>query len=157
MYKEVILSNGRKTIVDEKNYFQVIYNGPWHYKATGKGYAFHWKGKGKNRKAEYLHHFIRDLVGFVGKVDHRDLDGLNNTEENLRPATKSQNAMNSKLYSNNSSGVRGVHEDKKAKKFRAYIRKNGKLKWLGSFDTKEEAAEVRRKATEEEFGEYGRL
>lgn len=66
-------------------------------------------------------------------VDHVDKNPLNNCIENLRPATKSQNAMNSKIQKNNKSGVKGVCWHKHAKKWHARIVVKGKCKSIGLF------------------------
>ena len=68
-----------------------------------------------------------------------------------------------KVFSNNTSGVRGVYPLKRTGKWAAQIQFKGKKKFLGSFDTIEEAAAARKKAEEvyEDFlerfdaGEFG--
>jgi hypothetical protein len=74
-----------------------------------------------------------------GQVDHRDRDRGNNCWENLRLATASQNRANAKVNSNSLTGLKGVHYYAKYKKYGARIKKNGKKKWLGWYDTPEEA------------------
>lgn len=49
-------------------------------------------------------------------VDHKDRDYDNNKWLNLRKATLSQNMGNTKLYSSNSTGLKGVHWYLKAAK-----------------------------------------
>jgi hypothetical protein len=50
-----------------------------------------WRNPGERRQI-YVHRFI---LGFPSlQVDHKDRDGLNNTRNNLRPATHRQNALN---------------------------------------------------------------
>jgi hypothetical protein len=72
-------------------------------------------------------------------VDHVDGNKVNNRIENLRLATKSQNNHNSKIHSNNTSGIKGIFRDKSRNKWRAQLAINGKIKSVGSFDTIEEA------------------
>lgn len=91
------------------------------------------------------------------RVEHRDRSKLNNSIDNLRLATQSQNLYNVGLRDSNTSGVIGVHWDRNRGikgKWVAQIRANGKSRHLGRFDTLEEAAAVRRKATEELHGEF---
>jgi hypothetical protein len=72
-------------------------------------------------------------------LDHADGNKGDDRIDNLRPATKAQNAYNSKLQSNNSTGFKGVHLSKKNGRFQANIKGGGKNRFLGYFDTAEEA------------------
>lgn len=76
------------------------------------------------------------------EIDHEDLDKSNNRWSNLRPATRIQNASNIQRTKRNSSGYKGVHFNKRAKKFTAQIGFKNKLHYLGYFDSAEEAAQV---------------
>ena len=80
-------------------------------------------------------------------VDHTDGDILNNTPENLRKASNTENQFNQKIAARNVSGVKGVLWDKKAAQWRASIRHNGK-RFQKNFRSIDEAAawadEVRR-------------
>lgn len=76
-------------------------------------------------------------------IDHIDGDGLNNSWDNLREATPSQNMMNQRVRSDSESGVKGVSFDKSRKKWYAYINVDGKRKMLGRHETLEEAAGAR--------------
>ena len=58
-----------------------------------------------------------------------------------------------KVFSTNTSGVRGVYPIKKTGKWAAQIQFQGKKTYLGSFNTIEEAAKARKKA-EEVFEEF---
>lgn len=58
-----------------------------------------------------------------------------------------------KLFSNNTSGVRGVYQNKKTGKWTAQITFKGKTHYLGTFASKEKAAAVRKKAADRMFGE----
>jgi len=75
-------------------------------------------------------------------VDHIDRDITNNCYDNLRWVTKSQNSRNIDKKKNTSSKYRGVHFDKARQKWRAQFKLNGKGKYLGLFDTEEEAYEA---------------
>jgi hypothetical protein len=58
------------------------------------------------------------------------------------------------MQCNNTSGVAGVTWDKKNNKWKAQIHINRKTKYLGLYNTKEEAIEARRQAEIEYFGEF---
>lgn len=87
-------------------------------------------------------------------LDHIDGNPLNNKIENLRPATKQQNAMNRKIRKDNSTGLKGIYP--KGTRFASSICLNGKSKYLGVFETKELAAEAYSKAAQLNFKEYAR-
>jgi hypothetical protein len=80
-------------------------------------------------------------------IDHVDGDRSNNDISNLRLVTASDNQRNQKRYKNNTSGHTGVSWYKPYSKWRATICLNGKHKHLGYFDTAEEAAKAREKAS----------
>lgn len=92
------------------------------------------------------------ILGVTG-ADHKDGNGLNNRRENLRSATKSQNAVNSKRR-NTSSLYRGVNWDNTRQKWAAYIRIAGKSKNLGRFDTEKEAADAYLQAAKAAYGDF---
>lgn len=73
-------------------------------------------------------------------IDHKDRVKSNNCISNLRDVTRSINAYNYSREGKNSTGYRGVSVDlrKGLSRYRAYYGK----KYLGSFDTPEEAAEA---------------
>ena len=76
-------------------------------------------------------------------IDHIDGDGINNKINNLRDVTCSENRRNTRLPTNNSSGVKGVTWRKNDKKWQAQLKINGKNHHLGCFSTIEEAAAAR--------------
>lgn len=84
--------------------------------------------KGDKHKS-YLVHRIIFLMhnGYLPEVvDHIDGNPLNNKIENLRAASLSQNQQNAKLAKTNTSGLKGVHFDKRDKVWIVQIWANGK-------------------------------
>jgi len=79
-------------------------------------------------------------------------DALNNKIENLRPCTRSENALNSKRASNNKSGVKGVCWHKAAQKWHARINLKGKQYNFGSYITKMKQDGTWAKLSEKEKG-----
>lgn len=73
------------------------------------------------------------------EIDH--INGIKNDNRllNLRLATKSENGINQRLSSKNTSGYKGVYLNKPSKKWIAQCRSGGKRHHLGCFDTAEEA------------------
>lgn len=88
-------------------------------------------------------------------LDHIDGNPLNNKIENLRPATKQQNAMNRKVRSSSFTGLKGVMI--KRNKFGASIFLNGKAKYLGTYATAFEANLAYQYAARHYFGEFARI
>jgi hypothetical protein len=99
----------------------------------------------------FLHH--NEVPEFL---DHIDGDPLNNKIENLRPATKAQNAMNRKIRSDNSTGFKGIYPTT-SKKFAATIYIDGMSKYLGTYDTPEMAQAAYAQAANANFKEYARV
>lgn len=87
-------------------------------------------------------------------IDHVDGNKLNNAIGNLRAANKSLNGANRGAQRNSLSGCKGV--SKHHRKWAATIMINKKSKYLGLFNTKEEAASAYMKAAEAAFGEFAR-
>lgn len=106
--------------------------------------------QGKRYRA---HRIILAMVTgeFPDQVDHIDGNRSNNRLENLRAVSNQQNARNQKIRKNNRSGVMGVCWHKGVSKWVSHIRVDGKAKYLGSFDSIQEAANVR-KVAEDLFG-----
>ena len=108
-------------------------------------------------------YFIHRLVWLFhyGEFPSNQIDHINrikhdNRIENLRVATNSQNKCNSIVRKDSKSGIKGVTQDKRTGRWRAYIAFNGKRIWLGYFATPEEAKKERIKANAI-HGEFARM
>ena len=111
--------------------------------------------KGK-RISLYMHKLIINCPEGM-EVDHINGDGFDNRKSNLRLATRQQNSYNQKRNTLNSSGYKGVGWYKARNKWRATIYHNNKCKYLGLFETKEEAAKRYNQQAKLLFGEFARL
>lgn len=89
-------------------------------------------------------------------VDHIDGDRTNNRIENLRSATRTENALNRKRPAHSKSGVKGVYWDKIAQRWVARIKLNYQQLHVGAFTSLEEAKRAIEKAREELHGRYAR-
>lgn len=90
-------------------------------------------------------------------VDHINGNPLDNRKCNLRLATASQNMHNKRMQKNNTSGFKGVHWDKNKRKWQANIKIGDKRRFLGGFDTAEEASCAYKNAAKQLHGEFIRL
>lgn len=136
-------------VSDEDEIFIVGFN----WSLSGWGYIWCRSGIYRNR---HLHKIIAERMGidFSNQIDHKDGNKLNNQRNNLRPANKSQNNMNRKVHSNNTSGCTGVYQH--GDKWVASIKLKERLLYLGLFDNYEEARRIREEAEIKYFGEFRR-
>jgi hypothetical protein len=87
------------------------------------------------------------------QVDHVNGDRLDNRRANLRPATSSENMCNRK----GSASFKGVHWDKRNKKWRVSIQVKRKIVRLGRFTDPIEAARAYDEAATVHHGEFAVL
>ncbi len=87
------------------------------------------------------------------QIDHKNIIRHDNRWENLREANQQQNSANM-IRGTSNSGLKGVF--KKKNRYLAHITVNYKSIYLGTFQSKEEAAEAYRAAAETNFGLYAR-
>ena len=102
-----------------------------------------------------LHRFVMNFP--KGKlVDHIGGEASKNDcrKNNLRIATKSQNSINKKIQSNNTSGCAGVSFDNSKQKWRAEIWLQSKRTHLGWFKNFDDAVKARKEAEDKYFGEW---
>lgn len=101
--------------------------------------------KNNKSKTYYIHRLVAlcflDNYDDKLEIDHIDRDKSNNKVSNLRNATRSQQCINKNKKSNTYSKYIGVTYDKlkQINPWKAAIRINGVKKYIGSFDTEEEA------------------
>ncbi len=154
---EIQLTQGKVALVDAED-FERINAFSWFAQYNpGNG---HWysardaKVDGKMKRI-YMHaEIVKPAPGLF--ADHKDRNcTLDNRRSNLRIATKSQNAANRKLHSNNTTGFKGVV--RAGSRFIAQIMANGKQHFLGSFSDKADAARAYDKKAFELFGEFAYL
>lgn len=89
-----------------------------------------------------------------GYIDHADGNRSNDSFENLRECSNSENQGNRGLMVTNTSGVTGVAWDSSRSKWRAAITLHGRAKFIGRYDSKEEAEAAYQAAAEKHFGEF---
>jgi hypothetical protein len=157
----VELTQGHWAVIDAADADEVSrYN--W-FAAKPKGSKTFYAGTGHDllgtgKRRTWLHRFIASLHGIdlSGLIDHKNVNGLDCRQSNIRPATKATNARNRGIDRNNTSGVKGVHFEASTQKWRAEIWVDKRHIRLGRFDTLEEAAAVIAVARREHHGEFAR-
>lgn len=87
------------------------------------------------------------------EIDHINHNPLDNRIANLRPATRSQNASNTRGWSK--TGLKGIGFHPKNGKWAARIARDGKRVSLGYFNTAEEAHAAYAAASPIIHGEFG--
>lgn len=111
---------------------------------------------GRRHQAHRLAWLIMTGKWPVADIDHENLDRADNRWSNLRHASHSQNMANTRMYSTNTSGLKGVSWHKQNRKWVAQIGIGGKSRYLGSFETLEAAHAAYCAAAAKHFGEFAR-
>jgi hypothetical protein len=155
--KTVPVGKSHSAMLDDSD-FPLVLRYKWNLLrgANGRLYAYRWWLEGRKRRYEYLHHL---LMGH-NRIDHRNRNGLDCQRANMRVASRSQNAANSKLPANNTTGFKGVKwctETYRLKPWQAQITVDGEFKSLGYYATPEEAAAAYVQAAKKYFGEFARF
>lgn len=114
----------------------------------------------------YLHNHILGIKSdrkYI-QTDHINRDRMDNRKSNLRVCSSSENSHNVALDKKNKTGFKGVYkynDEYKGKKYRdrwaATISFNGIRRWVGLFDTPEEAAIAYNKVAKECHGSFAYL
>lgn len=123
--------------------------------AGGQRLDGYWRVRFK-KKLYYQHRIIYEM--FHGEmpdgceIDHADGDPSNNDINNLRLCSHRENMINHKLRRDSSTGVTGVTVDRSRNKYVSHI--DGKF--MGRFDSIEEAALARKIQEERRNPEFRR-
>jgi hypothetical protein len=111
-----------------------------------------------NRKC-YLNHRLIFMMfyGYLPKeIDHINNNVLDNSIENLREASRSQNCYNQRTSINNTSGFKNVSWHKNRNKWAVHITINGKKKHIGYFLNIKEAELIAIEVRNKYYGVYAR-
>jgi hypothetical protein len=113
----------------------------WYFNDSGYAVRMVDTGKGHSRTSIRMQHDVLPKRKGMD-TDHKDGDRLNNCTENLRYATRSQNNQNGKGWkrAGSPSIYKGVCWHKRARKWTAAIKLNGRKRYLGLFENERHAA-----------------
>lgn len=158
--KEILLTQDKVALVSDEHY-DYLSKFNWHYHkqlTRYSGYARRNIPLLTGRQSTiFIHQVIIQRLGLIVpynyEIDHKDRDGLNNQNDNLRVISRTISMFNMKLRTDNSSGYRGVCFDVRHYKWKAYIKLSKERINLGTFETRLEAIEARLKA-EERYKKY---
>lgn len=126
--------------------YSIVHGFIW--RLSDKGYVM----SHKDGKTVFMHRLILNPGKHI--VDHLNWNRLDNRRDNLRIATKSTNAMNTREWGHTKSGVTGVNWRKDTEKWRAYIKVKGVQIALGSYENKDDAISARLNAEKKYFKEF---
>ena len=134
------MANGPDAIIDLASFeaIDALPNAWFIQPSRHTQYAHMNVGKGGARRKVMMHRIVTGVSCPGVHTDHIDGNGLNNSRDNLRVCTPSENAQNLRgARSDSQSGIRGV--SRRRSRYRARLRLNGQEYHLGTFDTIEEA------------------
>lgn len=155
--KEIVLSNGMKTLVDDDDY-EILSQHRWHAHVhkNKRGTIVYAESRRMVKRVVVRQSMHRLIVGAVSGelVDHRDGDGLNNQRANLRKCTRAENGRNAAKTGGRlgTSKFKGVDLHVGTGRWRARV---GSL-YIGLFESEEDAARAYDSAAKELFGDFAR-
>lgn len=146
---------GLDIMIDEED-VHLLSDYTW-WKRNRNGMYFITNGIRNGEKKFYsLHRIIVDAKSGQ-TVDHINGNTLDNQRKNLRICTASENTKNRKRRSDCSSGIKGVYYNKKSNRYEARIINDKVRFFLGSFRTKEEAANAYQTAALKYHVDFARM
>nr|DAN12780.1 MAG TPA: endonuclease [Caudoviricetes sp.] len=137
------------TILDYKWYEYFKEQQIYLYPKKDRNNGYYWCYRKGKKTTIRVHSVICCL-----HCDHKNGNKSDNREENLRPATPSQNRMNTPIRRGNKTGYKGVQYGYNENTYCVQLRFHGKLYYFGEFESIQEAAKVYDKAALKYFGEF---
>jgi hypothetical protein len=139
--KAIIVLHNRKgeivayAIVDDDKYYDLMLC-KWHLNKNEYAAGV------VNGKYVLMHRYIKNYTG-KDVIDHVNKNKLDNQIKNLKIKTRKQNSQNQSSRKGSSSKYVGVSFNKQTNKWQSDIRIDGKTKFLGYFNTENEAVSKR--------------
>lgn len=138
------LTQGNFALVDNTDYERLAAF-KWYYcHARGRGYAVRKPRTTDGKKKGFIWMHREVAKPEEGKViDHINGFTLDNTRENLRACTRSQNQWNKSLQTKSTTGIKNVYWKKEKKRYVVRFQKYGKKIDFGYFKDLQEAIKLR--------------
>jgi hypothetical protein len=149
---KIYLASGESVLVDAVD-FHWLSQRSWYRHAAGYAMCDLF---GRRGGVKVLMHRLILLAPDTATVDHVNRDILDNRRANLRLATMSQQNAN-KIKFKGKSAFKGVYRRCDGRKWSAQIIFNGKMNYLGSFETEIDAAMAYDSAARNHHGAFARL
>jgi hypothetical protein len=150
---EIDLTHGKCAIIDVGDYRRIA---PYRWYAARAGKKGTWYARGTvNGRTIWLHRFIM-RPGRGLDVDHRLGNTLDNRRSQLRVCTRAQNLANRAVGLKSATAIKGVHRHSNGRQFVAYIQKEYKRHYLGTFPTADAARAAYTAASRLLQGEFAR-
>lgn len=139
MVSQIPLQNGMFALVDDEDYERCMEH-TWTYgNSYGTGYVTY------RKYPEYImlsHFILNNSLSDKKIVMFKNHNSLDFTKKNLKVVNKNEVGFFKRGNKNSSSKYKGVHKAKRGKPWVVNINIDGKTKYLGAYDSEEEAAEV---------------
>lgn len=153
--KEVVLKNSEiKALVSDEDFGEVL---KLTWNLNPEGYIWTWDNI--NRRYVMMHRHImaiqKPLNGLL--VHHKNAIKHDNQRHNLELVTGSQNQVARTNFRVSATGYRGVYPNQTAGRYKAMIRYNYKLVYIGTFGSPKEAALAYDNKAKELFGDLAVL
>lgn len=134
---QIPLTRGVAALINEED-FELVSSYKWYARKTLNGFY----ATCSSIKRLHMHRLIMGVeIGEPIFIDHKNMNGLDNTRSNLRLATHTQNMCNRGSYKNRSSLFKGVYWNKEKQRWTCQISiPLGKTIHVGHFLTETEAA-----------------
>ncbi len=160
--KKISLTQNKFALVDDED-FEKLSKYKWFAVKAGNNFYAARQAKWLKKEKCFEHSMVfmhREILGLKNgdkrESDHRNHNGLDNQQSNLRIATVQQNQAN-QLKTRGKNKYKGVHQNKNYHSWQARIHGLGGNGYIGSFPTEIAAAKAYDQKANELFGEFACL